>query len=111
MPSLPPPGFNWQDPVQVAELEQQLGNTCVRGIIPHVDNSYHYMPSLAAGIVFVALFALSMSGHVVQSIWKRTWWSMVFAAGALSKQFLTSATVLYMTFRANELLKRSSWDG
>jgi len=42
-----------------------------------------YVPSLSIGIVFCVLFTLSMVAHIVQFIWKRTWWCSVFAIGSL----------------------------
>lgn len=48
------------------------------------DTSYGYVPSLSAGIAFLVLFGLSMVVHTVQSVWKRTWWSLVFSIGCLS---------------------------
>ena len=81
-----PPGFDPNNPYQVAQLQIDLQKSC-RAIIPGVDNSYHYVPSLAAGIVFLVLFFLSMSLHIVQSIWKRTWWTLVLAVGCLSRWF------------------------
>lgn len=81
-----PPGFNVNDPQQVAQLKLQLKDGC-HAKIEGIGTSYGYTPSLAAGIVFLVLFGLSMGGHVVQCIWKRTWWTMVFAVGCLSKFF------------------------
>jgi hypothetical protein len=46
---------------------------------------YNYVPSLGAGIVFCVLFGLSMALHTVQFIWKRTWWSSLFAIGAMGQ--------------------------
>ncbi|KAJ5103076.1 RTA1-domain-containing protein [Penicillium argentinense] len=45
------------------------------------STSYGYVPSEAAGMVFCALFGLSIVAHVIQFSWKRTWWCSVFAIG------------------------------
>ena len=72
------------DPDQVAQLQQALKTTC-HPLVAGIDNAYHYRPSLTAGIVFLVFFGLSMLVHVAQSIWKRTWWTLVFAVGCLSE--------------------------
>jgi hypothetical protein len=53
-----------------ATLDQYLSNTC-HADFPGGDVyfSYGYVPSLAAGIVFCALFCLTMIAHLVQVIW------------------------------------------
>lgn len=79
-----PPGFNPNNPEQVSQLQIDLSNSCYP-LIPGIGNSYGYRPSLAAGIVFLVLFGLSMIAHAVQSIWKRTWWSMVFTVGCITE--------------------------
>lgn len=53
------------------------------------DTNYGYVPSLAAGIVFTTLFALSMIAHTVQFIWTRWWWCSVFSIGAMGKLAVT----------------------
>jgi len=55
---------------------------CV-SIVDGIPNSYGYVPSMAAGIVFLVLFGLSMVIHVGQTIYTRTWFNIVFAIGAL----------------------------
>jgi uncharacterized membrane protein len=50
---------------------------------PEVADLYGYRPELAAGIVFSILFFLSMTAHLIQGYMKRTWWTYVFAVGAL----------------------------
>ncbi|KAI9044382.1 RTA1 domain-containing protein [Aspergillus affinis] len=50
-----------------------------------LGTSYGYVPSLAAGIVFLVLFGLSMLAHTVQFIWKRNWWCVVFSIGCLTE--------------------------
>jgi hypothetical protein len=57
-------------------------NICVHPI-PGRKSTYGYDPSLAAGIVFCALFGLSMLLHTFASIRYRTWWQLVFSIGAL----------------------------
>lgn len=52
---------------------------------PEIDTQYGYQPSEAAGIVFCALFGLSLALHVFQSTYKRQWTFYVFAIGALSE--------------------------
>ncbi|RAL15500.1 RTA1 domain-containing protein [Aspergillus homomorphus CBS 101889] len=47
--------------------------------------SYGYRPSLAAGIVFCVLFGVSMLAHMVQMVWKRTWWCSVFVLGCATE--------------------------
>ncbi|KAL8818583.1 MAG: hypothetical protein Q9223_002808 [Gallowayella weberi] len=44
--------------------------------------SYGYMPSLAAGVIFVALFGLAFTAHLAQTIISRRWWLILFAIGA-----------------------------
>lgn len=65
------------------------------GCKAHVDGiqtSYGYVPSKAAGIAFCVLFGLSMTAHIVQFCWKRTWVYSVFAIGCLGKQSLQIPT-------------------
>lgn len=62
--------------------------TCV-ALIPGYGTPYGYDPSLATGIVFTVLYALSMAMHIFTSIRYRVWWQMVFAVGALSKCYNT----------------------
>ena len=65
------------------QMLQQLRIGC-HGYIDGLNTSYGYVPSLAAGIVFLVLFGLSMIAHTVQCVWKRTWWTMVFTVGCMS---------------------------
>lgn len=65
------------------QMLQQLRIGC-HGYVDGFNTSYGYMPSLAAGIVFLVLFGLSMIAHTVQCVWKRTWWTMVFTVGCMS---------------------------
>ncbi|KAF2084892.1 RTA1-domain-containing protein [Saccharata proteae CBS 121410] len=51
--------------------------------MPQVQTSYGYVPHLSAGIVFVVLFSLTMSGHIVQAGRKRVWTSYCCTIGAL----------------------------
>jgi hypothetical protein len=57
---------------------------CV-ALIPGDGTPYGYDPSLAAGVIFTVLYALSMVMHTFISIRYRVWWQLVFAVGALSK--------------------------
>ncbi|KAI9817373.1 MAG: hypothetical protein M1832_004680 [Thelocarpon impressellum] len=50
-----------------------------------VPNQYGYPPSLAAGITFCALFGVTTAVHVVQTVWKREWWTVLFSLGALTE--------------------------
>lgn len=52
---------------------------------PAVDNIFHYDPSLAAGVIFSVVFALSMLAHTAQTIISRKWWLLSFALGALGE--------------------------
>ncbi|KIV99821.1 uncharacterized protein PV09_08492 [Verruconis gallopava] len=52
---------------------------------PGKADLYGYKPELAAGIVFSVLFFISMVAHFVQGWMKRTWWTAVFAVGALTE--------------------------
>lgn len=52
---------------------------------PKAGNEYGYRPSLAPGVAFCTLFSISLALHIFQACWKRTWWTLVFAVGALSK--------------------------
>lgn len=46
--------------------------------IPGLQNAYGYVPSLAAGIVFCVIFALTGAGHLFRSVQKRRWTSYLF---------------------------------
>lgn len=50
---------------------------------PLVEPAYGYVPSLAAGIVFVIVFFLILVTHCVQITIKRQWWYSLIALGAL----------------------------
>ena len=50
---------------------------------PLADPPYNYVPSLAAGIIFVVFFTASLIGHIVQTGLSRRWWYSAFALGAL----------------------------
>ena len=64
------------------EFKQQLSEGC-HAKVEGYGTSYGYVPSLAAGIVFCTLFGLSMILHMVQLVWKRTWWCAVFVLGCM----------------------------
>ena len=52
--------------------------------IDGLGTSYGYVPSLAAGIIFVLLFGLSLLGHVVQAVRTRQSIFILCAVGATS---------------------------
>ncbi|CBF76494.1 hypothetical protein AN4912.2 [Aspergillus nidulans FGSC A4] len=66
------------------EVRRQLQTGC-HAYIDGIGTPYGYVPSLAAGIVFLVLFGLTMVGQTVQFAWKRTWWCAVFAVGSLTE--------------------------
>ncbi|KAL4979236.1 RTA1 like protein-domain-containing protein [Aspergillus desertorum] len=66
------------------EIRKQLQTGC-HAYINGIGTPYGYVPSLAAGIVFLVLFGLTMVGQVIQFAWKRTWWCAVFAVGSLTE--------------------------
>ncbi|KAL3434459.1 RTA1 like protein-domain-containing protein [Aspergillus tetrazonus] len=66
------------------EVRRQLQTGC-HAYIDGIGTPYGYVPSLAAGIVFLVLFGLTMVGQAVQFAWKRTWWCAVFAVGSLTE--------------------------
>ncbi len=47
---------------------------------------YGYQPSLAAGIVFTLLFAISAIAHGVEGTRARRWWQHTFTIGAMGTQ-------------------------
>ena len=57
-----------------------------KGCVPYDPNAvaptYGYDPDLGAGIVFTAVFFLSMLAHIVQVIRARKWWYSALALGA-----------------------------
>ena len=61
-----------------------------KGCIPYdpkaIAPTYGYDPDLAAGIVFTAVFFLSMLAHIVQVAMSRKWWYSAFALGAFGMQ-------------------------
>jgi hypothetical protein len=80
--------------------------TCV-ALIPGVGTPYGYDPSLAAGIVFCVLYAISLLLHTFISIRYRVWWQLVFAVGALSKLHI----IILPYSISNLLASGSSWLG
>ncbi|KAL4754034.1 hypothetical protein BDW72DRAFT_157538 [Aspergillus terricola var. indicus] len=66
------------------EVRRQLQTGC-HAYIDGIGTPYGYVPSLAAGIVFLVLFGLTMVGQAIQFAWKRTWWCVVFAVGSLTE--------------------------
>ncbi|PYI15052.1 RTA1-domain-containing protein [Aspergillus japonicus CBS 114.51] len=67
-----------------AEFRQSLREGC-HAYVEGYGTSYGYQPSLAAGIVFCVLFGVSMLAHLVQMVWKRTWWCTVFVLGCATE--------------------------
>ncbi|KAF2137940.1 uncharacterized protein K452DRAFT_216069, partial [Aplosporella prunicola CBS 121167] len=53
--------------------------------IEGIDTNYGYVPSEAAGAVFLALFGVSMLAHTYQTVRTRSWWTLVFSIGALTE--------------------------
>ncbi|KAL4918520.1 RTA1 like protein-domain-containing protein [Aspergillus aurantiobrunneus] len=66
------------------EVREQMRTGCY-AYVDGYGTPYGYPPSLAAGIVFLVLFGLTMIGHTIQMVWKRTWWCAVFAVGSLTE--------------------------
>lgn len=63
-----------------AKLQLKMGcPALVDGVVP----SYGYQPTLAIGIAITSLFTLLLSLHLVETVWKRTWWTFVFVVGCL----------------------------
>ena len=65
---------------QLARHDRVVG--CV-AYDPLVEPGYGYVPSLAAGIVFVVVFFLTFSAHCIQTGLSRKWWYSLIAVGAL----------------------------
>ncbi|KAI1414147.1 RTA1-domain-containing protein [Hypoxylon sp. FL1857] len=60
-------------------------NNCQKDPIPGFDFAYGYRPSLAAGVIFCALFGIAFFGHAFQTIRLRRWTSALLAIGALTE--------------------------
>ncbi|PSR85679.1 RTA1 like protein-domain-containing protein [Coniella lustricola] len=67
-----------------AQIEAIQSATCY-AYTPLLDPSYGYVPSLAAGIVFCILFAISLFYHTFQSVRLRATISILLALGALTE--------------------------
>lgn len=53
---------------------------CTESTCPVKDSVYGYKPSMAANVIFCAIFAASMIAHIIQGIrWKS--WSFMIAMG------------------------------
>lgn len=52
---------------------------------PARDNAYHYVPNMAAGVIFCVFFGISVLAHITQTIMSRKWWYSAFALGAIGK--------------------------
>jgi len=71
-------------------------NALVSTCAPYLDGfgtSYGYVPSLAAGIIFVLLFGLSLFGHIVQAVRTRQSIFILCAVGAASKSYMMAMDV------------------
>ncbi|KAJ0424179.1 RTA1 like protein-domain-containing protein [Aspergillus carlsbadensis] len=66
------------------EVQERIRSGC-HAPIEGFNSPYGYNPSIAAGVVFLVLFALTMIGHIAQMVWKRTWWMAVFWIGSLTE--------------------------
>lgn len=44
---------------------------------------YHYDPSFAAAVIFIALFGISTLGHSIQLLMFRTWYFIPLAIGGV----------------------------
>ncbi|PYH90125.1 RTA1-domain-containing protein [Aspergillus ellipticus CBS 707.79] len=66
------------------DFKKQLQENC-HALVPGYGTSYGYVPSLAAGIVFCSLFGVSMILHMIQLVWKRQWWCIVFVLGCITE--------------------------
>lgn len=60
----------------------QRGKGCVPYNPYATAPTYSYDPDLSAGLVFTAVFFLSMLAHIVQVTISRKWWYSAFALGA-----------------------------
>lgn len=50
---------------------------------------YHYDPSMAAAVLFLALFSLTTALHVYQLLATRTWYMIPLVIGGICKQSLS----------------------
>lgn len=56
---------------------------------PTIDTQYGYVPSLAAGVTFLALFGTSLFLHIAQSTWSRMWWGYVsLSSDSIHRRFM-----------------------
>ncbi|WZH44049.1 RTA1 like protein-domain-containing protein [Fusarium acuminatum] len=72
-------------PGQLTQDQMEALKKGCQGLIPGIDTSYGYVPTLGVGIAFCALFFLSLVGHGIQYIRKRRWSSLAFAVGAMTE--------------------------
>ncbi|KAI9716411.1 MAG: hypothetical protein M1828_000353 [Chrysothrix sp. TS-e1954] len=68
-----------------SELQNTWSEQSCQAYDPSVETSYNYVPSLAPGVVFTVIFALSMVAHIAQTVLSRKWWYSSFAIGALAE--------------------------
>jgi hypothetical protein len=66
------------------KTKSSLEGTC-HDYVAGIPTPYDYVPSLAAGIAFCALFGIFMLAHVYQGYWAQMWWCYVFSIGCLGK--------------------------
>ena len=57
-----------------------------------VFSLYNYVPSMAASILFVALFALTTGLHTYQMVRTRTWFLVPFVCGGFCMSLPTHVT-------------------
>ena len=82
-------------------------NALVSTCAPYLDGlgtSYGYVPSIAAGVVFVLLFGLSLLGHVVQAVRTRQSIFILCAVGAASESYMM-AMAMDVEDRTSELMR------
>ncbi|KAG4278294.1 hypothetical protein FPRO04_13925 [Fusarium proliferatum] len=72
-------------PGQLTQDQMEALKKGCQDLIPGIDTSYGYVPTLGVGIAFCALFFLSHAGHIIQYIRKRRWSSLAFAVGAMAE--------------------------
>ncbi|KNG87240.1 RTA1 domain protein [Aspergillus nomiae NRRL 13137] len=54
-------------------------------LIDGYNTPYGYLPTFAPGAAFCVLFGLSAGIHMVQAIWKRTWWTLLLTVGCIAE--------------------------
>ena len=64
---------------QQAQEQQNAWASGCHAYDPAVESTFNYVPSLAPGLVFTIVFALSLVAHTGQFIYTRKWWYSTFA--------------------------------